>query len=65
MAKMKSHSGAKKRFKRTSGGKWVHAKAGRRHLLAGESATSGRARRKKGILPRAEGKALGRYLPYA
>lgn len=33
MAKMKTHSGAKKRFKRTASGAIKGAKAGRRHIL--------------------------------
>lgn len=31
MAKMKSHSGCKKRFKKTATGKIKHAKSGKRH----------------------------------
>jgi large subunit ribosomal protein L35 len=43
MPKMKTHSGAKKRFKRTGTGKITHERAGRRHLL--ESKSSQRTRR--------------------
>jgi large subunit ribosomal protein L35 len=43
MPKMKTHSGAKKRFKRTGTGKITHERAGRRHLL--ESKSSKRTRR--------------------
>ena len=32
MPKMKTHSGAKKRFKVTGSGKLVHARAGKAHL---------------------------------
>jgi large subunit ribosomal protein L35 len=32
MPKMKTHSGAKKRFKVTGSGKVMHARAGKRHL---------------------------------
>jgi large subunit ribosomal protein L35 len=40
---MKTHSGAKKRFKKTGAGKITHERAGRRHLL--ESKSSKRTRR--------------------
>ena len=43
MPKMKTHSGAKKRFKKTGSGKITHERAGRRHLL--ESKSSKRTRR--------------------
>ena len=43
MPKMKTHSGAKKRFKVTGSGKLTHEQANRRHLL--ESKTSRRTRR--------------------
>jgi len=33
MPKQKTHSGAKKRFKVTGGGKLLHERAGKRHLL--------------------------------
>ena len=34
MPKMKSHSGAKKRFRKTASGKFKHAHPGQRHLMA-------------------------------
>ena len=37
MPKMKSHSGAKKRFKVTGSGKVLHERAGKRHLLERKS----------------------------
>ena len=43
MPKMKTHSGAKKRFKKTGPGKITQERAGRRHLL--ESKSSKRTRR--------------------
>ncbi|MGA4508732.1 50S ribosomal protein L35 [Propionibacteriaceae bacterium G1746] len=46
MPKMKSHSGAKKRFRVTGSGKVMHRKAGRKHLL--EHKTSNRTRRLAG-----------------
>ena len=37
MPKMKTHSGAKKRFKVTGSGKLTHEQANRRHLMEGKS----------------------------
>lgn len=45
MPKMKTHSGAKKRFKVTGTGKITHEQANRRHLL--ESKSSKRTRKLK------------------
>ena len=39
MPKMKTHSGAKKRFKVTGSGKLTREQANRRHLLEGKSTT--------------------------
>jgi len=65
MPKIKSHSGAKKRFKRTAKGKWIHRKAGLRHLLTGMAARKGRHMRQSGVIGKdnPEGKVLRRYLP--
>jgi len=46
MPKMKTHSGAKKRFKATGSGKLVHRKAGKMHL--NEHKPSTRTRRLAG-----------------
>ena len=66
MPKMKTHSGAKKRFKKTSSGKWLHRKAGLRHLLTGMSAKRGRNLRTADVKEKnsAEGRLLADYLPY-
>ncbi len=48
MPKVKTHKGAKKRFKITAKGKVLHAKAGRRHLLTGKPSKRMRRLRKKG-----------------
>lgn len=55
MPKMKSHSGAKKRFKVTGSGKIVHARAGKRHL--NEHKSSRRTRRLTGEAVLANGDA--------
>jgi len=61
--KMKTHSGAKKRFRRTGTGKLVRQKAGRRHLLTGKARD--RKRRLKGLADVASTStlALNRLLP--
>ena len=64
MPKLKSHSGASKRFKRTGSGKLVRRKAGRRHILT--SKARDRKRRLKGSAAVDTGAtyAVGRQLPY-
>ena len=64
MPKLKSHSGAKKRFKRTATGKWVFKKAGLRHLLTPMSGNHGRNMRKPAVLNATEGEIIRKYLPY-
>jgi len=66
MPKMKSHSGAKKRFKKTASGKWLHRKSGLRHLLTGMSAKRGRNLRTAKVEEKnsSEGRLLADYLPY-
>jgi len=60
--KMKTHSGAKKRFKVTPKGKISHEQANRRHLL--ESKSSKRKRRLMGddSLPAGDAKKVLRLL---
>lgn len=65
MPKLKNHSGAKKRFKRTAKGKWKYKRAGLRHLLTPMSAKRGRFLRKPDTLNDTDGKTIRRYLPYA
>ncbi|MFI0433288.1 MAG: 50S ribosomal protein L35 [Candidatus Nanopelagicales bacterium] len=55
MPKIKTHSGAKKRFKLTGTGKVVHESANKRHLL--ESKSSRRTRRISGDKILAKGDA--------
>ncbi len=64
MPKLKSHSGAKKRFRFTKSGKVKYKKAGARHLLAGMSSKRGRFLRKKAYLSGAESKLIHKMLPY-
>ncbi len=55
MPKMKTHSGAKKRFRTTGSGKVVHRKAGKTHL--NEHKPSKRLRRVDAFATLAEGDA--------
>lgn len=50
MPKMKSHSGAKKRFKKTGSGKFKRKKAYRRHILTKKSSKRKRQLRKDGMV---------------
>lgn len=62
--KLKTHSGAAKRFRRTGTGKLVRRKAGRRHILT--SKRRDRKRRLKGttLVDKTSTQALSRMLPY-
>ncbi len=64
MPKLKSHSGAKKRFSKTATGKWRHARAGKRHLLAPMSNERSRFLSGKNTLNKTDGKMLQKNLPY-
>ena len=62
MPKMKSHSGAKKRFKVTGSGKIAHNRAGKRHL--NEHKSSRRTRRLTGqsVLPKGAAQKASKLL---
>jgi large subunit ribosomal protein L35 len=62
--KIKSHSGAKKRFKFTKSGKIKYKKAGLRHLLIGMSSKRARRLRKPDILGDSNALVVKRKLPY-
>ena len=64
MPKLKSHSGAKKRFRFTASGRIKHKRAGARHLLAGMSSKRGRFLRKAAMLSGADVKMIRKMLPY-
>jgi len=64
MPKIRSHSGAKKRFKVTKTGKVKYKQQGLRHLLTGMSASRGRRLRKSRTLNRTDSKAIKSVLPY-
>ena len=65
MPKLKSHSGAKKRFRVTATGKVMHQTQGRRHLLIGMSSTRRRRFRKDNTLNTTQAKIIKTMLPYA
>ena len=65
MPKLKSHSGAKKRFIITSSGRVKYKQPGQRHLLSGMSSTRGRRLRKRSILAATPGKLIKALLPYS
>ncbi|MBI5410386.1 MAG: 50S ribosomal protein L35 [Nitrospirae bacterium] len=62
--KLKTHSGASKRLRRTGSGKLMRRKAGRRHILT--SKARDRKRRLKGtaVVDRTMTLAVNRLLPY-
>lgn len=65
MPKLKSHSGAKKRFIVGKNGKVKHKKNGLRHLLTGMSPNRGRKLRRTGVLEPNDTKYMKKVLPYA
>ena len=61
--KMKTHSGAKKRFRRTGTGKLVRRKAGGRHLLTGKPRDRKRSLKGATEVSSASTPALNKLLP--
>jgi large subunit ribosomal protein L35 len=64
MPKIKTHKGAKKRFKITGGGKIRRHKSHTRHLFTGKSAKRKRNLRKSTTVHGADEKRIKRLLPY-
>jgi len=64
MPKMKSNSGAKKRFRLTGTGKVRRASANKRHILTKKSPSRKRNLRKNKIVDRAQEAQVKRMLPY-
>lgn len=62
MPKMKSHSGAKKRFKKTSNGKVKRRKAGKSHILTKKTAKRKRHLRQETTVDKADEKRVKRML---
>jgi large subunit ribosomal protein L35 len=64
MPKLKTHKGAKKRFKVTKNKKIIYSKAYRGHILTKKSAKRKRALRKPGQIQSADRNRIKRMLPY-
>ena len=64
MPKLKTRKSAAKRLKKTGTGKYVHHKAGSRHLMTGKSSKRRRRLRRGNVAPRAEEKRIKSALPY-
>ncbi|HLD07830.1 MAG TPA: 50S ribosomal protein L35 [Candidatus Peribacterales bacterium] len=65
MPKLKSHSGAKKRVRRTGSGKIVMKRHGRNHLLMQKSKRQKRLSRTLVLASSQEARNLVRLLPYS
>ena len=65
MCKLKTNSGAKKRFKLTKNGKVKRANACKRHLLVGKTTKRKRQLRKPTIESAAMANRIKQMMPYA
>ncbi len=65
MPKMKSHSGAKKRFKKTKRGKYKRGSAYRSHILTKKSTKRKRGYRAPTYVDKTNQKAVEKMLPYS
>jgi len=65
MPKMKSHSGAAKRFKRTGKGSFKCNQSHRRHILTKKSTKRKRQLRKSATLHASDAPMIARMLPYS
>jgi large subunit ribosomal protein L35 len=65
MPKMKTHTGAKKRFRSTGSGKLKFKKPGNRHLLTGNPSKTTRNLRKSGIVSASDMDRMAKFMPYA
>lgn len=63
--KLKSHSGAAKRFKRTGTGKFLRRKAGLRHILTTKSAKRKSRLNDTVVVAKSDQSSLARLLPYS
>lgn len=63
MPKMKTHSGAKKRFKKTKKGKIKRSHAFTSHILTKKSAKRKRNLRKMGLVSKSDEKRVLKLLP--
>ena len=65
MPKMKSNSGAKKRFKLTGSGKIKRKKAFKRHILTKKSSKTKRNLGQTTLVAEADSASVKRMIPYA
>jgi len=65
MPKIKSDSGAQKRFKKTGKGGYKHAQSHRRHILTKKSSKRKRHLRNMEMVAPADVAQLDRQIPYA
>lgn len=65
MPKMKSNSGAKKRFKKTGSGKIKRKKAFKRHILTKKSPKRKNELGKTTLVDKADEKSVKRLIPYS
>jgi large subunit ribosomal protein L35 len=63
MPKMKTHSGAAKRFKKTGSGKIVRNKANKQHILTKKSTKRKRHMRGTEVVAAADTKCIKRLIP--
>ena len=64
MPKMKSKTGAKKRFRATGTGKYKYNKKGRRHILTKKTTKRKRKMRNKGLVHKTQDHQIRAMLPY-
>jgi large subunit ribosomal protein L35 len=64
MPKMKSNSGAKKRFRKTGTGKIKFKKAYKNHILTTKTTKKKRQMRNTGIIAASDERKIRRLLPY-
>ncbi len=62
MPKMKTHSGAKKRFKTTGTGKLVRRRRNRNHILEKKSSSRKRRLAREGIVNKSDSKRIDQML---
>jgi len=63
MAKMKTHKGSQKRFKRTASGKLKRSRAFTSHLFANKSQKQKRKLRKSALVSKGDQKRIDQMLP--
>jgi large subunit ribosomal protein L35 len=65
MPKMKSNSGAGKRFRRTASGRFKCTQSHRRHILTKKATKRKRQLRQPDLIDAADTRAVNRMLPYS